>query len=205
VAIGTQCWLAKNLNLGTMINVSANVDSQRNNGVIEKYCYNNDPANCTSYGGLYQWAEAVQYKNGASNTASPNPAFTGNVQGICPTGWHLPSENDWCFLTTFLDTLFNCNIFGYNSTTAGGILKSTNSLWNFPNAGATNISGFSAFPGGWRVTNGIFNYKQNSFFWSCNEYSLSNSIYRSLYSNASYFLQKNGQKNSAFSVRCLKD
>jgi hypothetical protein len=92
VQIGTQCWFQKNVNAGTMV-LGAN--DQTNNGILEKYCYNNDTANCTIYGGLYQWAEAVQYQNGASNTTSPSPAFTGNVQGICPTGWHVPSDGEW--------------------------------------------------------------------------------------------------------------
>ena len=51
--------------------------------------------NCTTYGGLYQWAEAVQYKNGATNATSPSPAFSGNVQGICPTGWHIPTSAEF--------------------------------------------------------------------------------------------------------------
>ncbi|MEY4866868.1 MAG: hypothetical protein RLY64_1122, partial [Bacteroidota bacterium] len=105
VQIGTQCWFQKNLNVGTMI-LGAN--DQTNNSTLEKYCYNNDPSNCAIYGGLYQWAEAVQYQNGASNTASPSPAFSGNVKGICPTGWHVPSDGDWCTLTIFLDSTVDC-------------------------------------------------------------------------------------------------
>ena len=58
VQIGTQCWFQKNLNIGTMINGNAN---QTNNGIIEKYCYNNLAASCITYGGLYQWNEAMQY------------------------------------------------------------------------------------------------------------------------------------------------
>src|ERR1035441_9850769 len=65
VAIGDQCWLKENLDIGTMINSingGTNGDgNQTNNGTIEKYCYNDDPANCTKYGGLYQWNEAMQY------------------------------------------------------------------------------------------------------------------------------------------------
>ncbi|MDR3668834.1 MAG: FISUMP domain-containing protein, partial [Ignavibacteriaceae bacterium] len=55
VQIGNQCWLKENLNVGVMINGSS---EQTNNGIIEKYCYQNDPANCIKYGGLYQWNEA---------------------------------------------------------------------------------------------------------------------------------------------------
>jgi len=99
VQIGDQCWLKENLDIGTRINGSQN---QTDNGTIEKYCYNDSDANCDTYGGLYQWAEAVQYKNGATNTTSPDSAFTGNVQGICPTGWHLPTNDEF---TVLLNTL----------------------------------------------------------------------------------------------------
>src|ERR1035437_1786144 len=58
IQIGTQCWLKENLDVGNMIH---GIDTAKNNGIIEKYCYNDDPANCTTYGGLYQWNEAMQY------------------------------------------------------------------------------------------------------------------------------------------------
>ena len=76
VLISNQCWLKENLDIGTRLNGSAN---SLDNGIIEKYCYNNDPANCTTYGGLYQWEEAMQY------------VTTEGAKGICPTGWHLPT------------------------------------------------------------------------------------------------------------------
>ncbi|MFH0735699.1 MAG: FISUMP domain-containing protein, partial [bacterium] len=92
ILIGSQCWLKENLNVGTKINGS---EEQLNNSTLEKYCYDNNETNCNTYGGLYQWAEAVQYQNGATNFTSPSPAFTGNVQGICPTGWHIPTKAEF--------------------------------------------------------------------------------------------------------------
>ncbi len=203
VQIGSQCWFKENLNVGTMIQGSAN---QLNNGIIEKYCYNNDTANCSIYGGLYQWAEAVQYQNGASNTTSPSPAFSGNVKGMCPTGWHVPSDGEYCTLTTFLDTLANCTTFGINSSRAGGALKSTSGLWTSPNTGATNSSGFSALPSGCRTTGVPFNSIGNfSYFWSTSEYSTS-AIHRVLLKNgSSIFREWLIGKGVGFSVRCLKD
>ena len=76
VQIGNQCWLKENINAGVMIPSNQN---QTNNGVIEKYCYNDDSTNCSAYGGLYQWNEAMQY-----STAE-------RTQGICPGGWHIPT------------------------------------------------------------------------------------------------------------------
>jgi uncharacterized protein (TIGR02145 family) len=110
VQIGRQCWLKENLNVGTMIKgsvdqkkINSRILAQGQSSSIEKYCCNDDPANCTTYGGLYQWAEAVQFKNGATNTTSPSPAFTGNIQGICPTGWHIPTEAEFNTLITTVD------------------------------------------------------------------------------------------------------
>ncbi len=203
VQIGTQCWFAKNLNVGTMIQ---GANDQTNNSTLEKYCYNNDPANCTTHGGLYQWAEAVQYQNGASNSTSPNPAFTGNVRGICPTGWHLPSDVEYCTLTTFLDASANCNVFGTSSTTAGGALKSTSGLWISPNTGATNSSGFSALPGGIRYTDGSFGLiGANSFFWSSSESSSTFALGRNLLYNHSDIYRNYTFKYGGFSARCTQD
>ena len=75
--IGTQCWLKENLNVGTMIQAT---DTAKDNGTIEKYCYNNDTTNCSTYGGLYQWDEAMQYST------------TEGTRGICPPGWHIPTS-----------------------------------------------------------------------------------------------------------------
>jgi uncharacterized protein (TIGR02145 family) len=138
VQIGSQCWLMENLNVGTMINGS---QEQTNNGVIEKYCYNDSSANCAAYGGLYQWAEAMQYKNGATDSTSPNPAFSGNVQGICPGGWHIPTYNEF-------DTLETTVIQGSNALKAIG--QGTGK------GAGTNTSGFSALLAGGRDGNGGF-------------------------------------------------
>jgi uncharacterized protein (TIGR02145 family) len=202
VQIGTQCWFQKNVNAGTMI-LGAN--DQTNNSILEKYCYNNDPANCSVYGGLYQWAEAVQYQNGASNTTSPSPAFTGNVNGICPTGWHVPSDGDWCALTMFLDSSANCST-AVTSISAGGKLKSLSGLWNSPNTGATNSSGYSALPGGYRDTGGTFDgIGINIGFWTTSESSSSNAFDRGLYYGLSNISRGSNNKDFGFSIRCLKD
>ncbi len=203
VQIGTQCWFAKNLNVGTMIQ---GANDQTNNSTLEKYCYNNDPANCTTYGGLYQWAEAVQYQNGASNTTSPTPGFTGNVRGICPTGWHLPSDAEYCTLTTFLDATVNCSFLGWSGTDAGGKMKLTSGLWTSPNTGATNSSGFSALPGGYRDTDGTFSIIGNStFFLSSSEASTTSAFFRDLYYNYSNISRSDGNKIFGFSARCIMD
>jgi uncharacterized protein (TIGR02145 family) len=127
VQIGVQCWLAANLNFGTII---ASTQDQRDNCVSEKYCYNDNPVNCTSQGGLYQWDELMQYD------------VTPADQGFCPPAWHIPTENDW-------NTLFAIYI---NNGFAGSPLKySGYSGFNALLSGARNIDkswdfqGFATF------------------------------------------------------------
>jgi uncharacterized protein (TIGR02145 family) len=85
VQIGSQCWLKENLNVGTMI---PGIQNQKNNGMIEKYCYNNMQANCTTFGGLYQWNEAMQYDSSLSG------------KDVCPNGWHIPHLAEYQTLST---------------------------------------------------------------------------------------------------------
>jgi uncharacterized protein (TIGR02145 family) len=173
---------------------------------LEKYCYNNDTANCAIYGGLYQWAEAVQYQNGASNTASPSPAFSGNVKGICPTGWHVPSDGEWCTITTFLDSTVNCSVIGWTGTNAGGKMKSISGLWSSPNSGASNSGGFSILPSGYRMTNGTFYDINNlTLVWSSSENSNSNVIPLNLVYYSPRIYQQIIDKIHGFPIRCLKD
>ncbi|NQV02339.1 MAG: hypothetical protein HQ542_06825, partial [Bacteroidia bacterium] len=83
VEIDGQCWMAANLNYGNTI---ASTQMQRDNCLNEKYCYNDNPTNCSSFGGLYQWNEIMSFTtdNGA--------------QGLCPPGWRIPTEADWNIL-----------------------------------------------------------------------------------------------------------
>ncbi|MFT4535026.1 MAG: hypothetical protein ACJA1A_001388 [Saprospiraceae bacterium] len=80
VTVGTQNWMAENLNYGTQID---GISDQTDNSIKEKYCYADIPANCTTYGGLYQWDEIMQYET------------TGVIQGLCPIGWHIPTDDEW--------------------------------------------------------------------------------------------------------------
>jgi uncharacterized protein (TIGR02145 family) len=203
VQIGSQCWFQKNVNAGSMV-LGAN--DQTNNGILEKYCYNNDTANCSIYGGLYQWAEAIQYQNGASNTLSPNPAIIGNAKGLCPSGWHIPSDVEYCILNTNLDTSVNCNIIGWSGTDAGGKMKSTSNLWNSPNTGAMNSSGFSALPCGYRNTNGTYlDLGLYINIWTSTESSSTIAILPGMAFFTSTISRNVFNKFGGFSVRCLKD
>jgi uncharacterized protein (TIGR02145 family) len=192
--IGTQCWMTQNLNVGTRINGSGD---QTSNGVIEKYCYGDLESNCDVYGGLYQWAEMVQYLNGATNNSSWNPVPSGPVQGICPTGWHLPTDADWTILTTYLG----------GESVAGGPMKETGTAhWYSPNTGATNSSGFTALPGGNRDYNGPFsNLTSSGFFWSASEGSPTTAWGRLLFYNNAIVYRDTIGKSYGFSARCLQN
>jgi uncharacterized protein (TIGR02145 family) len=195
VQIGTQCWLRENINIGTQI--SGNND-QTNNSVLEKYCSGNDEMNCNVYGGIYQWAEAVQYLNGATNTTNWNPVPTGNVQGICPPGWHIPSNAEWGALMTAL---------GGQSVAGGKLKEATLAHFLSPNKGATNSSGFTALPAGQRWTTGEYKYlHQSTNYWTITSGYAATDIY---YGGASYSIEAatNGQfyKVTGISIRCLKN
>jgi len=189
VQIGTQCWMAKNLNLGTLITATS---EQTNNTTIEKYCYNDNVSNCDIYGGLYQWDEMMDY------------ATTEGAQGICPDGWHLPTDGEWCTLTTFLDPTVNCNLTGSFGTDAGGKMKDTGTTyWNTVNVGATNSSGFSALPAGYRYNGIIYFLNATAAFWSSTETYYSNGTYWYLQNNSAAVYRDILGKTLGFSVRCL--
>jgi uncharacterized protein (TIGR02145 family) len=194
VLIGIQCWFAQNLNVGTKINASSD---QTNNSTIEKYCYNDLESNCDIYGGLYQWAEVVQYLNGATNTTSWSPVPTGNVQGICPIGWHVPTDAEWTTLITYLG----------GESVAGGMMKETGTThWVVPNTGATNTSGFTALPGGYEYfPDNFITIGYLAVLWSSTDGPPTYGWIRKMDYNYAIVSHINGLKTGGLSVRCLKD
>ncbi len=179
VQIGNQCWFKENLNIGTMIK---GTERSKDNGVIEKYCYDDDTSNCTNYGGLYEWNEVMQYvkKEGA--------------KGICPSGWHIPTKAEFEALDNYID-----------NEAAKLIDKSESD--NTSSYKPTNETGFSALFTGIRDTiNGdFFNQGKGSIFWSSTEGSNNTVYYMDLFcSNRRSYFNYNS-KNYGFSVRCVKD
>ena len=121
ILIGTQCWMAENLNYGIKNSGTAN---QRDNCIPEKYCYNDNDANCSVSGGLYQWDEMMKYDNAAG------------IQGVCPPAWHVPTETEWNVLFAFYisngfagSPLKNTGYSGFNASIKGVQFKNVN--WNF--------------------------------------------------------------------------
>ncbi len=175
VQIGEQCWLKENLNIGTMIARNSINDNQTDNNTIEKFCFDNDEKNCDANGGLYQWNEAMQY------------ITTEGSQGLCPAGWHVPTQSDF-------DILIN---------TVGG---SGNALKALGQGAGTNTSGFTALLAGHRDHNDGLSHAQgdDTIFWGSSESNgEGNSI--DLYKNSNSIFSSNYHKEHGFSIRCVKD
>jgi len=179
VEIGNQCWFKENLNVGTIINSSNN---QTNNSTIEKYCYDDNEANCNEYGGLYQWDEMMQYTT------------QQGTQGICPNGWHIPTNDEWIVLRDYLG--------GWE--VAGVKMKSSSGWYN--NGNGTDSSGFTALPGGMLHDNGSFYYlTENVNFWSSTESSTIRAKIWGLNYEFGSLAKGSLIKTGGFAVRCVRD
>ncbi len=178
VEIGTQCWFAENLNVGTMINGTT---EPTNDSTIQKWCYDNSETNCTNEGALYNWNEMMAYTT------------TEGTQGICPSGWHVPADAEWKTLVESQSTLGCESSTGWECDPAGTSLKS---------GGSSNFNGVL---GGYRHTNGSF-YVQgtNAGLWSSSE-SGASAWRRNLNSSNSTVGRGADDKALGFSVRCLQD
>ncbi|MCD4745745.1 MAG: hypothetical protein K8R58_05555 [Bacteroidales bacterium] len=179
IEIGSQCWLAENINVGTMINGANN---QSNNNTIEKYCYDDNASNCDEYGALYQWDEMMQYSNSEGS------------QGICPNGWHIPSDNDWKTLEIELGMAqAQADQRGLRGDNQGDQIKE----------GGT--SGFNALHGGSRLSNGLF-YAINNYgnFWSSSEV-VTNAWRHGVSNNSQGIYRTQNEKLEGISVRCVKN
>lgn len=178
VLVNNQVWAGANLNVGTMVPVGT---AQTNNGTIEKYCYNNDEANCDTYGGLYQWDEAMQYST------------TQGAQGICPSGWRIPTDDDWKTLEMSLGmTQAQADATGWRGTDQGTQL----------NPGGS--SGLNIPLAGYRGTDGSFrSLGSNAFVWSSSE-SGSSAWRRVLNSGFATVNRSTSSKAYGSSVRCLQ-
>ncbi len=206
VQIGEQIWMAENLNVGTRIDINPPYTIEEmdellleiiDNDTIDKCCYENQEYNCSQYGGLYQWHEAMQWWGG--NILDPGP--TGPTQGICPDGWHIPTRNDWEILVDNLGGIENA---AYELTE--GSPNCTN-----PDP-SPNESGFSALLGGWLQTDIDWSdMGKATFFWMDEKgaYVTAAVLFVGCYFNwAEYdlFSYWSGRGTPAgASVRCIKD
>jgi len=182
VKIGDQWWMAENLR----------VIWYRNGDVIPKvtdgiewarlstgaYCnYNNNDSNAYIYGSLYNWYSV------------------NDSRGLAPEGWHVPSDAEWKTLASYLG----------GDAVAGGKMKESGTM-HWANPGATNESGFSALPGGYRYANGTYDLMgYYAFYWSTTEFSSYYAWYRELRDGESEVRHYYNGKVQGYSVRCIKD
>ena len=159
--------------------------------------YNNTTANGATYGRLYNWYAVVGIYDAAS---AVNPALR---KKLAPTGWHVPTDAEWSSLINCLDPNADG---GNNFNIAGGKMKSTSTLWQSPNTDATNASGFTGLPGGYRYDDGTFgSIGDGGIWWSSSENGSPSAWDRSLgYYNGDAGRYDYGKRNG-FSVRFLRD
>jgi len=193
VTIGTQTWMAQNLNYAY-----TDVPYKRLDYTSDKrldytsdstsWCYNDDANNCSKYGRLYTWAAAMDSVGtwstngkgcGYNKTCSP----TYPVRGVCPEGWHLPTKVEFETLFTAVGGL----------STAGKVLRSTSGWYNSNSGNGSDAFAFSALPAGYRNSRGYYNDEGNlAYFWYL--------VYDNVVASLNYYYNGYG-----FSVRCLKD
>lgn len=177
VRIGTQTWMAENLNYV--------VDSS--------WCYPNSADNCAKYGRLYTWTAAMNIDSSYQSTIA-SAMITTPHQGVCPAGWHIPTDAEWTRLK---------NVVG-GSSVVGAKLKSA-SGWVDRYGNGTDAYGFSALPAGGRSSGVFCDLGYDAYFWSATEISKLNAYTRGLVYFNDHMYSVNSYKNDAFSVRCLKD
>ncbi len=197
VEIGGQCWFAENLatdkySNGDLISTGLTNTEWTNTTSGAYAIYDNNPVNDAIYGKLYNWYTTV------------------DTRGVCPTGWHVPSDCEWMFLEGKLGLSvsgqFAMGSRGQNVELAGKLKDSI--FWIQPNLLSTYSSGFDALPSGYRdFYGGYFSMGTYSFIWTQNESSteLNYGMYRVLNNNDLSVQRLHDHKQDGFSIRCIRD
>lgn len=180
VKIGDQVWMQENLKVTHYRNgdpIALNSDWALT--TVGAYCwYSNEAPNKDVYGALYNYYTTIDNRN------------------LCPVGWHIPSEGEWAMLSAYLG----------GDEISGGKMKEFGTLhWTEPNTDATNSSGFSAFPAGYRESDGAFNsLGVEGKWWSITTNDASTAVFRYIYNNYSTLFIESFPKSSGLSVRCIQ-
>jgi uncharacterized protein (TIGR02145 family) len=206
VKIGYQCWMAENLRYLPSVVGPSTGSSTIPYYYVHGYDGTNvsgakSTANYTTYGVLYNWPAAMAEENSSSS----NPS---GVQGVCPVGWHLPSDTEWQELEIYLGmSSAEANLNAQLRGDIGGKLKEEGEIhWSNPNTGATNESDFSALPAGCRNNVGTFSgLTLYTFFWSSTSVNTGQSQYRALYHDSTAVFRGPHSKVDGKSIRCIKE
>jgi uncharacterized protein (TIGR02145 family) len=179
VEIGTQTWMAQNLNY--------NASGSK--------CYNNSESNCNTYGRLYDWSTAM---------ALPSSQIQYKHRGICPNGWHIPSQAEWNTLLSYVKSNSGCSNCDFST-----LLKSK-SGWSNTSVGSNGNGrdeyGFSALPGGSGYSSGNFVLVGINGYWlSASEYNSGSAYIWAMTNNSLSNWSSDLNKDFLYSVRCLQD
>ena len=203
VQIGNQCWMKQNMRTTHYTNgVSIALGGSSSSSETTPYRYypDNSSSNVSSYGYLYNWPAVMH----GANFSSSNPS---SVQGICPTGWHVPSAAEWVQLTNYVSSVSAYTCGGNTNSIAKALASTTGwrsvtSACFVGNMTNNNATGFGAMPAGYAFAS--FSYY--AYFWSTTEYNSSSMVtIRFLRNTSATVGTDSGLKSSGFSVRCLRD
>ncbi|MBT3252174.1 MAG: hypothetical protein HN729_09955 [Candidatus Marinimicrobia bacterium] len=196
VKIGNQIWMAENLKASHYMNGDSIYLELRNdqwsNLKTGAFCYyDNDPENIENFGYLYNWY------------------VVSDERQVCPENWHIPTEMEFEELEGYLGMdAIDIQKFGWRGNDQGGKLKDENTfLWDPPNVGATNESGFSAIPGGFRRRrSGAYEgINDGCYIWSSTDYIFDEVSHRVLSYFTSNIYHSGIHKSNGMSIRCIQD
>jgi uncharacterized protein (TIGR02145 family) len=187
VQIGTQKWMAENLNYD----------------VVGSKCYDNLESNCNTYGRLYNWATAMAL-DASCNSSTCSSQVQAKHRGICPSGWHIPTYDEWKELESYIESIKSC------SNCDAKHLKATDGWYSCSASGSSysclDTHGFAALPGGLGYSVGIFfNAGDRGIWWSASESNADYAYGRYMFYDSEYAYWSNDIKTYLFSVRCLQD
>ncbi|MCQ2270439.1 MAG: hypothetical protein MJZ52_04340 [Bacteroidales bacterium] len=204
VQIGNQCWMAENLRTtkyagGTGIKLGSSTSTE----TAYRYNPGNSSDHVSTYGYLYNWPAVM-------NTSFSSEANPSGVQGVCPTGWHVPSDAEWDTLTTYVNSVADYKCNNVNNNIANALSAATG--WQNPSeccAGSEkqtlNKTGFSAVPAGFYNDVDYFCFGSSAYFWSATQYNSDFAYYRYLDCNNASVSRESIVKYYGYSVRCLRD
>ena len=204
VQIGDQCWMRENLRTtkysdGTAIALGSSTSTS----TAYRYNPNNNAAHVPTYGYLYNWKAVM--RNSSSSSANPS-----GVQGVCPAGWHVPSDAEWTQLTDYVSSQSQYQCGGTSTSIAKALASTTG--WRSSsetcavgnNPSGNNATGFSALPAG-RYYGSYGNFGGYAYFWSSTEYNSYYAYRRYLSYDYAYVRSYNCDESNGYSVRCLRN
>jgi len=225
IKIGTQCWMSKNVNMGDMILGSVSMANDDASSTIKRWCYNNDVNICDTDGALYYWAMAMYlpgicsvYTTGTACTPSnylTGSDSTAKRQGLCPKGWHVPSDYEMQIMERYLDNTItapvNPNICASSTGYYADLICGSYSDWQTTrgtNAGTRlksgGLSNLNIPLAGKRQSGALTERGTSGRIWTATKYSANYSYIRTLSSTSARSL-KGGIQATGLGLRCIKD